>query len=321
MATETTPTPTPTPTPAPATAKIGFALTRIVVPLWILAGAAFKLFERTPSNLPSQFVETAKTLGIDLGLLLRTLISLEFLAIVVMVLVGRWARAMAIFMMSCFCLILINELIRQATSCGCFGSIKMHPGVMLAIDGALLLGVIFFKPPAAETLKPRPALAAMAAILLTTVLSYGVPDRQSQAPPPENGGADAGGQIEIPGFWYAREIDDWPGRQWSELDLFDIIRDTPADFAQGRKFVVLYRRDCDHCEEMFIEHFMGQMGPEVLAYRIPSEAEWPLPPDVSVTLRDLTDQCDWVVETPLVITFQDGEVVCAKEGEGAEECF
>ena len=126
---------------------LGLAVTRVVVPLWVLSGAVFKLIERTPANLPSSFVRAAKDWNIDLGLMLPTLIGLEFLAVAVMVLVARLARPMAIFMLLSFCLILIVELVLQSTSCGCFGSIKIHPGVMLAIDGTLLLSVIFLRPP------------------------------------------------------------------------------------------------------------------------------------------------------------------------------
>ncbi len=59
--------------------RVGMALTRVVVPLWVLSGAVFKLREPTPTNLPSSFVSAAKDWNIDLGLMLSTLIGLEFL--------------------------------------------------------------------------------------------------------------------------------------------------------------------------------------------------------------------------------------------------
>lgn len=329
-----------------AAETVGVVLSRIVVPLWILMGAVFKLIERTPSNLPSSFVAGARDLGIDLGLLLRTLIALELIAVLAMLLVGRIARAVAIFMLSVFCVVLIVELYRNAQSCGCFGSIKLHPGVMLAIDGTLLLGVILFGPRRDDGSQPVPRLAfpALVALSLAAVaVSYALPNKSTDAPPDPgpgvvlNGGnvgddeapaiAAAEGcsawpeAIPIPGFWYAKDLGTWPGRCWNELELFKIIRDKPRDLHEGRKIVVLYRRDCDHCETMFIENFLGQLETPVVAYRIPSPTDWPLPPGVTADLRDLSADCDWVIETPLVVTLEDGEVVCAVEGEGAEECL
>ena len=124
--------------------NFGCFLTRILVPLWILTGATFKLFAQTPSTLPLYTIlNPAKDRGIDLGILLNMLIGLEFLAIGVIVFMPRLSRLMAGFMLGSFVLILTNELFQGAESCGCLGGkITIHPGVMMGIDGILLLGVI-----------------------------------------------------------------------------------------------------------------------------------------------------------------------------------
>lgn len=316
--------------------SVGPALARVVVPMWVLSGAAFKLIERTPSNLPGSFLAVARQWDVDLWLLLRTLIGLEFLAVAVMVLVARLARPMAIFMLLSFCLILIVELVRQSTSCGCFGSIKIHPGVMLGIDGTLLAGVIFLRPPRIPAVARRPIVAAAAAIAGGFGLAYGLPEKPAVAPPgnstqvtvpsnPQVGGAAADCTIPpalapLPPWWYAKEIDTWPGKCCNELELFAIIGTWPSELARGRKHVVFYRRDCDHCQEMFENYFAGQLDTPVIAYRIPSEVTWQMP-QTTATLLDLSDRCDWVIETPLIITLQDGRIECAREGLGFEECL
>lgn len=123
----------------------GTLLCRVIVPLWVLAGAAFKLYERNPGNLPSGIRDLSKAMNFyDLDTLLRVLIGLEFFAVGVMFLLPRFARAMAIFMLSCFCIILIREIVTGAATCGCFGSLPMKPWQMLALDGTLLLLVIVF---------------------------------------------------------------------------------------------------------------------------------------------------------------------------------
>ncbi len=309
----------------PAARQIGRVLARAVVPAWVLTGAVFKLVERTPNNLPSQIVSTARDLGVDLDILLRTLIGLEFMAAAVMIFVARLARPAAIFMLACFCAILVGELWAQSGSCGCFGSIKIHPGVMLAIDGALLLGVVFFRPPAgagAEREPRWPLVAAALAIAAGFGASFGMPGRTVLTTTVQDGGN--GVKPPPRGFWYAKAIDQWPGRSLEELDeLFSVIPDRPDGLAAGRKRVVLFRRDCEHCEEMFYNYFGGPLEVPVTAYEIPvKEPEWEVPRAEGVTVLRLPyDEKFWVVQTPLVITLQDGKVVCAREGVGFEECL
>lgn len=323
---------------SPAAGLTGLVLCRGVVPAWVLAGAAFKLYERTPSNLPSMFVALAKETGLDLGQLLRTLIGLELLAVAVMVFVARLARPMALFMLGSFCAILVVELLRSATSCGCFGSIKVHPGVMLAIDGTLLALTAIFAPPRPEAAMPRRALASAAvAILAGFGLSFWLPERMAGdgLPPPPPNGNDNGGTpvhegctappqpIAAPAWWYVKagETERWQGLCWNQIDLFQILRQYPGDLARGRKHVVFYRRDCEHCGKMFSDYFTGALEDPVIAYRIPSEALWEPPETTRVTFIDLPEKPELVIETPLIITLEDGKVVCAIEGEGFEKCL
>lgn len=136
---------TTTTPPAPWPRTLGTVLCRIVVPAWIFMGATFKLVEADPSLIPKfSFLIPANNMGIDLDVLLATLIGLEFFAVAVMVFLPRLARLMAIFMLTCFCAILTIELVNGASSCGCLGDVKMPPWLMLIIDGGLLVGVLTF---------------------------------------------------------------------------------------------------------------------------------------------------------------------------------
>ncbi len=310
---------------SPAAARIGLVLSRGVVPAWVLLGAAFKLSERTPSNLPSMFVDYGKKAGIELGSLLHTLIGLEFLAVAVMVLLARLARPMALFMLSSFCLILIGELYRSATSCGCFGKINIHPGVVLAIDGTLLVLVALFKPATPERPAPRALLvAAVVAIAGGFTLSFAMMQRAATvANPPAADCLAPPPRIPDPNFWYVKdgELERWIGLCWNQIDLFQLLGQYPDDIARGRRHVVFYRRDCEHCQEMFDTYFTGALPDSVVAYRIPSEALWELPQTVRVALLDLPEKPELIIETPLVITLEDGKVVCAAEGEGFEKCL
>src|SRR5690606_9218291 len=92
---------------------------------------------------PKGIWQPAYQAGLDLDWLLATLISLEFMLVAVMVFIARLARPAAVFTLSVFCLVLLNELrIGNFTSCGCLGNVPMKPWQMLVIDGTLLAGVI-----------------------------------------------------------------------------------------------------------------------------------------------------------------------------------
>lgn len=329
---------------------IGFALSRVVVPLWVLAGASFKLYERTPTNLPSVIVKTARDMQLDLDQLLRVLIGLEFFAAAVMLFIPRLARSMAIFMLSCFVLILLGEMYRQATKCGCFGSIQIRPWQMLLIDGLLLAGVIFFRP------GPHPMRGQFiagargwrgsltAAGLLAFVglaLSFAVPDRpgREQIGSGPNGGdlsAPADPQVNpspapVPNSWYVRTSveQEWVGKSWREIDLFQIMQRWPKDLDQGKHYVVFYSRTCDHCRDMFYQNLAMGLDAPVAAVQVPYDrktltgpAAWQLPPlPDTVELLDLPLGCSYIITPPLALTVINGTVTCAIEGEGFERCL
>lgn len=164
----------------------GTLLCRVIVPLWVLAGAAFKLYERNPGNLPSGIRELSKAFRFeDLDTLLRVLIGCEFFAVGVMLLLPRFARAMAIFMLSCFCVILLREIVTGAATCGCFGSLPMKPWHMLVIDGTLLLLVIIFPSGSRTAMSFAGSLVTAAAIAIVgmgVAIAVPNPEAKNQTP-------------------------------------------------------------------------------------------------------------------------------------------
>lgn len=157
---------------------LGLALCRLLVPGWVLLGAVIKLSEADPHTLPAKTIlALAGHMGIGLDFLLATLVALELLAVAVMLSLGRLARPMAIVALSVFCLVMIGEMVNgNFISCGCLGRESPPPGVILAIDGALLLGVMALDPtPATRTIPGgTPAMAAIVLSLIGVVASFGV---------------------------------------------------------------------------------------------------------------------------------------------------
>ena len=128
------------------TAIPGLVLCRVIVPLWILTGAMFKLQASDPRLLPKGILILADKLGFDLDWTLATLIALEFFAAGVIVFIRPLARAMAIFMLAIFCAVLIREIAAGNADCGCLGGNSPSPWVMLGIDGAILVGTVLLRP-------------------------------------------------------------------------------------------------------------------------------------------------------------------------------
>lgn len=287
--------------------RFGTILVRLVVPLWVLAGAAFKLYERNPGNLPSVIRDISRSFGLEnLDLLLRVLIGCEFFAVAVMFLLPRLSRAMAIFMLSCFCLILIGEMIKGATSCGCFGSLPVKPWQMLVVDGTLLALVVIF-PSRSTSAQPFGGLLtsalAMAAISMGLALIVPQPPVTRQpvvaindhpAPPatgPSASQPDKPADVAtqpatsatavlpdnvnpapkaLPASWYTQEMEKWVGKPWRELDIFQLMPRWPRNMDAGKHYVIFYSRTCEHCKTMLDEDLLIPLDGPVTLVQVPA---------------------------------------------------
>ena len=327
-------------------AKVGVILSRVVVPGWVLAGAVFKLVEASPRTLPRETIlNVADSLGLDLYVLLATLIAIELVAVALMLTLAWLARPVAIFMLSVFCLVLIGEMMQgNVTSCGCLGAYSPPPWIMLAIDGTLLLGVLVFDPATLALAAPTrtPAVMAVLLSLVGIVTSYGIvipAGRPLDAEPPP-AGAEGGTSVQpaaptdptvnptpaaVPGYWFAADVESWVGKPWRKIELFFHMKRWPRDLDRGKRYVTFYSRTCDHCEEMFYADLVDPaLGSMVTAVEVPdsktrltSPDAWPLP-ETECELLALPLGCDWILTSPLTLTIEDGTVTCATEGDHRE---
>jgi hypothetical protein len=340
--------------------QLGTIITRIVVPLWVLTGALFKLYERSPSNLPSGIVKAARANDVDLHVLLAVLISLEFLAAAVMIFVPKLSRLAAIFMLSAFCAVLVNEMrIGNFTSCGCLGDIPLKPWHMLLIDGSLLVAAIIFRPSSSRANQPESTLtrlgplAAVLAFVAGSVASFGLilPERSTplvaennDPTRPSTTNIDKPPQpvdptvnpkpLAVPSSYYIKpSAEVFVGKHWREIDLFQIMPKWPAIADTGKHYIVFYSRTCEHCEHMFWDQLgiasdPTPMDAPVTTIEIPDSKTlltaghaWALPPDIKFEMLALPLGCDWIITPPLALTIEDGKVTCAVEGEGYEACL
>ena len=188
-------------TDAPTTPTVrgsifGSFICRVLVPAWLLTGAAIKLSERSPMLLPSPVRDSLKTIATGMGMgsesdfatfldfMLRVIVSGEFALAAAMIMLPRISRAIAIPMLSLFVAILLTVVARGEASCGCFGSKGPPPWAVLIGDAALLALAIFFRPlPGRFTKKNIGGFLALSA--MGVAIAFGVPPKKGVAHAPE----------------------------------------------------------------------------------------------------------------------------------------
>ncbi len=293
--------------------RVGAILVRLVVPAWICVGAVFKVVGSTPKSLPRSVLDMGEAVGFsDHFLLLAVLIAIEFIFVGIMLFVGSLARLAAVFMLGVFCLILIIEMINGAESCGCLGQHSLPPQVMFAIDFALLLGVVIFKPRSFTKSAIGPILATIFTIA-TAGTTFGVVLSHRTT--------DAG----LPASWYPRDLATWDGRNIDDIDLFSMVKQWPHDLHNGPQYVIFYGRTCDHCEDLLYEFFSTGVPVPTTLVAIPeskegfSSADAFESPCYDCAETQLPIGVDWIISTPLVVAIDDGIVRCAKENEEYED--
>lgn len=341
----------------PVAERIGFLLCRVIVPLWVLAGALMKLEAKSPKLLPKNLWTTADDVGLNLYVVLFVLVGLEFFAVAVTWCLPRFARFMAIWMLSIFCLILIGEIVAGNTACGCLGSASPSPWVMLAIDGALLLGVLLFRPrtdPAAPWVPKRGlAIAALITVVGFAVTGWRVlgeigsggavaetPSGGGEAAAGSEDGAATGGESASaaapaparPDYFRLRNPQAMAGTRFADTQLAQLVEGWPEDLGIGPRYVIFYSKSCDHCRDLLETHLQGPLPVPTTLVAIPeakegfNESSWldmQFCRDCVSEELELVTGVDYLITPPVVVALMEGEITCIKEADDALEpaCF
>ena len=347
----------PSPNPAPGN-LVGTLLCRLIVPGWIVAGAGFKLWERNPQLLPKPVTDVTdflfvKTLGIPresyLDPAMRGMVAIEIAAAMLMF-VGpiQASRAIGLGMLGLFCTILGVLIASGAASCGCFGASGPSPTAMLAIDAALLVGLLVFRPRGLRTTLAdglrRTAILLPVPLLVAVGIAFGVPKKAGVAlAPPEPATADPATKTDPAATtnttkpvdatqapvaptakanawpaapatakpWYAPEFDTWKGQRLDAQEVMLLIpQPLPANLNEGRHHVVLMREDCDHCHELLTKYFSGKLDTPTLTVAVPdATGELLENPCLECGKATFPKGITYVFSTPVLLTVQDGVVV------------
>jgi hypothetical protein len=319
-------------TPNTFAGSIAVVMARGLVPLWLLTGAVLKLMDMSPAHLPAAMIKWCGALGLDLMFVLRFTIAAELIVAGVMVLLPPLARWVGIAMLTIFVPVLIGDLMLGASSCGCFGAVKVSPWITLVTDVTFLLGILILgrrEPRLALTpnLQTSRVMVAGAWSLLSVAVAFGL----SAPAPAVNGGSPAVGSVGVPALpadgYYMPQYQDWIGRQFEELEVAAWTSNLPDDIGFGLQYVIFYRKDCEHCHELMELHFSGSLEQPTTAIAVPERDGFPTEnlqsfncPECRVS--ELPPGIDWFFQTPVLVRLADGVVECAAEVETtAPECL
>lgn len=331
------------PSALPVRNLLGLILSRAIVPLWVLTGALFKLINHTPKLLPQNIWETAAKWDFDLYWLLAILIAIELIFVGVMFFLPKLARGAGLTILGIFILVLISEIAAGHTNCGCLGSYSPSPWIMLAIDGAMFLGLLLLPPPNVPGPLVRSGHATVFGMWVLGALcitgAFIIPlasdpvDDEDPEPkltiqtPDENGGDPE--QISPPPppqptvakrpNAYISKTDDWVGKRFTEIDLAQWVKGWPADLNNGPQYVIFYSRTCDHCQALLDFFFSSAPPAPTTIVAIPESRDGFATSGIlehhcdGCTELELPTGTEWMMTPPIVVALQDGVVKCAAE--------
>jgi len=294
-------------------------LARVVVPLWFLAGAVTKLVDPSPTHLPAAVIKWAGALGVDLVFVLRFSIVAEMVVVGVMFVLPSLARWTGIVMLGAFLPVLVGDLMLGASSCGCFGAIKVNPWVTLVMDVTFFLGLLFL-----GRREPRLALGpslptsrvivvgiwSLASVVAAFAISTDVPAASSVV---------AGDIPALPADgYYLPAYDEWLGQPFRELEIAAWTIGLAENLDVGQQFVIFFRKDCEHCHELMEVYFSGPLDWPTTAIAVPERDGWPTEnlqpfPCQECRAAELPAGIDWFLQTPVLVRLMDGLVECAAE--------
>jgi hypothetical protein len=251
--------------------------------------------------------------------LLRFSIAVELIVVGVMVTLPTLARWTGILMLGAFIPVLVGDLLLGASSCGCFGAIKVNPWVTLVMDVTFFLGIVFL-----GRREPRLAISSslptnrVVAVGLWSLLSVVAAFATSADLPPVSSEA-AGDLPALPADgYYLPAYEEWLGQPFRELEIAAWTVGLPDDLDVGQQFVVFFRKDCEHCHELLEVYFSGALDRPTTAIAVPERDGWPTEnlqpfPCPECRVAELPSGIDWFLQTPVLVRLIDGRVECAAE--------
>jgi Methylamine utilisation protein MauE len=246
--------------------------------------------------------------------LLPTQIGVE-LAAGLLLLAGlywRQLRWFALLLFAAFAIYSLKLALSGATSCGCFGPLKIHPWWTFILDAVVFLGLLVsFHRNAGSAdsnhLLRMPAFGherlIFAGILALSALSATLLFRLA-----DNRMAAANGLLPTTGGLTILEPKRWIGQKLPIAEFIDL------DLSQGQWIVLLHRHDCPDCQAAvprYEEIAVSEPAARVALVAVPPFGESENSTEGAARRCRLQDSREWFVQTPVEIQLADGIITSA----------
>lgn len=277
-------------------------LVRLGIACLLLGAAAMKAWSPSEAAVLATVYEIPPWVSL-------LVIQLEILLAVVLLFGFSLRRSLQVTawifgMFACFAL---YRALASYESCGCFGSLKVHPWITFCMD----LAVVYLAARSAKQITPgvkpgtegRQLGLACVLYLLSAFPLTALAIKQL----PVSG---AVGSTEQVGSLVILEPEAWVGKKTPISDELG----SSIELSRGEWVVVLYHHDCPDCQAALPKYeklaaIESQIpdGKQVLLIEVPPYGDVPHRPSKAKHAR-LPDDREWFVQAPVEIQIEDGSV-------------
>ncbi|HMN95945.1 MAG TPA: hypothetical protein PKC43_09815 [Phycisphaerales bacterium] len=295
------------------------AVTRLIVPAWILVLAAFQLAIGTTEALPLWLYGLSLRFGVEPLTTLRVLVWTEFAIAGLIVVFGHWSRGLAI---------LALVAIAFSSMASISAAIDAPRGILMATAALavslVLLAIVLRAAPrrsdSALSIQWR-VIAALALVAASGILAAQLPLRA--APPSFRE------RMRPPSDVVEMDFRGFIGEPMAATPVAGRFGMITARTLEGRVIVVFYNPDCGACHDLFRERFSGRLEIPVLAVRVPP------PRDANRLASDQPEQVDcpecefidlpegplYLLTPPMVVVTDEGRIACVADQRTLDECL
>jgi hypothetical protein len=274
-----TPAPRPTPVPVerrPSPRFVGWHFVRILLGIALLLAAGLKVhqFATTPAVTPGLVGNRWLALAItEIELVLGLLLLFN------MVRRPFWFACILFF--SAAAAVSLSKALAGTSSCGCFGQLQINPWMSFAFDLVAITLLVAVRPSPVGSHRHRTPAIYLAGVLVLAA-PIALPLLVSES-------------IEV------LEPQSWVGQ---ELPILADIK-IDASLTTGHWIVLLVHHDCGRCRERINE--LSGLQSRLAIIQVPPYGE--MSAGHRAAVGSLRNGTEWFVETPTVLSLQDGFVM------------